>query len=128
MKITVPAHFTQAFLSDIADYTNDNIPKELLGSPLSVCIEKVLPRHTPNQQGMYWASLREWGAELGYSGGESERFLHNVVLCEHFGTKKVMQIGGSHVGIPNMRSSHLTIQQYSELIETMDRMRAESYE
>lgn len=92
-------------------------------------------RHSDSQRGAYWSGLHEFAAHLGYSKREAETLLHEVMLCETYGTKEAREIVASgqtyRWPVPAERSSKdadgrvRDVQTYSELIETLLRVAAE---
>lgn len=132
MSITVntPAQqISSAVISAIMLYADD-LPEHkktglnrLRKKPLKITVEERTPKHTSEQQALYWATLREWGRNLGYTGKETERYLHEEVLIEAWGENKDKRKG--RIPIPNKRSSELDVADYSFLITVMERMRAE---
>jgi len=120
VKLLIPAEQSRAWL-DHAIGINDET-RELFDKPLVVEIKKNKPRHTDEQQGYYWATLHEWGKELGYTTKETEVILHNLVLCEAYGIEKYIEYNGAKWPVPKSRSSDRNVSEYSELIETLKRL------
>lgn len=92
-------------------------------------------KHSDSQRGAYWSALSEFGKHLGYSARETESLLHEVMLCECYGTSGAREIvtGGETYRWPTPaeRSSKdaegrvRDVQTYSDLIETLLRVAAE---
>ena len=82
-------------------------------------IKEAKEAQTDSQRSYYWVSLHKWGEHLGYSKGESERWLHGAVLNEAFGTRETKTIGHVRIDIPNLRSSQAKRDEYSELIRVL---------
>lgn len=107
--------------------------KAVLG--LQIDVSPLKRRHSDSQRGAYWASLHEFAAHLGYSKREAETLLHEIILCETYGTKEAREIvaGGQAYRwpVPAERSSvdadgrPRDVETYSELIETLMRVAAE---
>jgi len=92
---------------------------------MSIEVKKTSPKHTDDQRGFYWQSLKWWGNEMGYSAKESEYWIHNAVCCEAFGVAGEKRFYGVSVEIPEKTSSKLDRDDYSKLIDTMLRLAAE---
>ena len=127
MKLTIGPDIAVGVLVDLAKRFPTRLPEwqTLADKPITIEVKVFKPRHTSEQQGKYWASLKEWGKQLGYSAKESEEILHEAVLCETYGTEKTVQYRGRIRQIPKKRSHDRDIEEYSELIETMMRMASE---
>lgn len=129
MKITKRVGTTRVGKSIIAlcreFWPGDNWDAMTEGLGYRVVFEKIKPHQSDAQRGYYWASMTHWGREIGYSAKETEMWLHNAVLCEAFGVKETRSLRGMQYEIPKLRSSRLSRDDYSLLIETMLRMAAE---
>jgi len=98
----------------------------LQGLGFRFLFESVKAHQSDSQRHYYWMCLKLWGDSIGFSARESEEILHRAVLCEAFGVKETRMVRGSTIEIPNQRSSRLSREDYSLLIETMIRMAAEN--
>jgi len=127
MKIRLAQVLSRKFLDNHRAYLTPDYFQKLWDSPLGceLTIIPIKPKHTDEQRGYYWPSLRLWGSEIGYSVKESEDWLHNAVCCETFGVLKILRVKGSLIEVPKETSKRLTIEQYSQLIETLLRLAAE---
>lgn len=85
----------------------------------TVEFDEARPRHSDEQRGYYWASLKEWGKHLGYNAKETEEILHREIMCRAFGIERTIERGGMVINIPNGSSSKLSKQAYSELIQEL---------
>lgn len=121
MKFIIPASQALSFLDNMPIPQNDET-RALRGKPLVIEIKESRPKHTPEQQAKYWATLHEWGREQGYTVKETEAILHNHVLCEAFGIEKMIEVGGARWPVPKHRSSDSDVEEYSILIETLERL------
>ncbi len=92
-------------------------------------------KHTDSQRGAYWASLHEFGRELGYSTHETETLLHAVICTEAFGSgghREITCKGKTYSWpIPAETSSKTAdgrardIETYGALMEALQRFAAE---
>lgn len=117
----IPAEQSKAWLQN-PYIEDDNETRALYGKPLVVEIREQRHTQTPDQRGKYWATLHEWGKELGYTVKETEAILHNMVLCEAYGIEGYAEFRGARWPIPKKRSSGRNIEEYSILIETLERL------
>ena len=120
MKLQITPENSRSWLDHAVGISDES--RKLFGKPLVVEIKESKPRHTNEQQRYYWATLHEWGKELGYTTKETEVILHNLVLCEAYGIEKYIEYGGSRWPVPKSRSSDRNVTEYSELIETLVRL------
>lgn len=110
------------------DQTIADLCPDALTWPLGARVEikPVKRAQTDSQRGFYWSALHEFGEHLGYSKGETEKWLHNEILNQAYGTKELKQFGGSMIAIPNLRSSKAKRDEYSELIRVLIQFAADN--
>ena len=87
---------------------------------ITITVKRNKPKHTDAQSGYYWMCLNLFAKHYGCGPDE----MHEVMLCESFGSKDVLTPSGRSYRIPTQRSSDLTIEEYSMLIDTLMRCAA----
>jgi len=117
LKLFIPAEQSRSWLENSIGLSDET--RKLYGKRLVVTIKAQSPAHTPEQQGLYWSTLHEWGRELGYSVKETETILHNMVLCEAYGVASYVEFKGARWPVPKERSSGQDVEHYSLLIQTL---------
>lgn len=93
------------------------------GYPVEVVIRRPKSQRSLPQNSWWWAvAVPMIAEELGYDKHEHEQ-VHYALVSKCFGVKHDPKLGE----VPNKRSSHLTVEEFSELMEWAVRVAASEW-
>jgi len=87
---------------------------------VSITVKRNRPKHSTEQQNYFHLCLGIFAKAYGCSPDE----MKDVVLGEAFGSREVLTPSNHVYRVPNKRSSELTVEEYSTLIDTLQRCAA----